>query len=106
MNNLKLTPEQTANAKILSEKKLSLVELNMGHSDVIVLHVNDKPVQCPFRNPYPIPHAITGRVDFNVPLCSNDCQFFNLVGLEDQTTGEKIETVFFDCVGCSKTLTP
>jgi hypothetical protein len=24
----------------------------------------------------------------------------------DQNTGEKIETVFFDCVGCSKTLTP
>jgi len=83
-------------------KRLTVKELN----GVKVLHLNDKPAQCPFRNPFPMPHEITGRVEFILPICGENCQFFNLVTLSDSVTGEKTETVYFDCVGCSKTLTP
>lgn len=102
MINLKLTPDQAASAKVLREKKLTLKEIN----GELVLHSNDNVVKCAFLNPFPAPHPITGRVDFINPICSTACQFFNLVGLVDQNTGDKIETVFFDCVGCSKTVTP
>jgi len=81
-------------------KRLTLIDIN----NELVLHQNDKPVKCAFLNPFPMPHAITGRVDFSVPVCSTNCQFFNVVGLLDETTGEKIESVYFDCVGCSKTI--
>lgn len=70
-----------------------------------VLHQDGKPAKCAFLNPFPMPHPITGRVDFNVPVCSSECIFFNLVTIENNQ-GEKLETIFFDCVGCSKTLTP
>jgi hypothetical protein len=79
-------------------KKYSVKEIN----DVVVLHVNDKPAQCPFRNPYPTPNILTSRVDFNVPICSNDCQFFNYVSYGDNFNEEQIETVFLDCCDVSK----
>jgi hypothetical protein len=81
-------------------KKFSIQHLNGAD----VLHQNNKPVKCAFLNPFPMPHPITGRVDFSVPVCSNECHFFNHIILSDEVSGEKIETVFFDCVGCSKTI--
>jgi hypothetical protein len=83
-------------------KRLTVKDIN----GALVLHQNNEPVKCAFLNPFPAPHPITGRVDFINPICSTNCHFFNLVGLMDETTGEKIESVFFDCVGCSKILTP
>jgi len=100
MIDLNFGNNQAPSAKVLHDKKLTLKEIN----NELVLHSNDKPVKCAFVNPFPMPQPLTGRVEFVTPICSTNCQFFNLVGLVDQNTGEKIETVFFDCVGCSKTL--
>jgi hypothetical protein len=83
-------------------KRLTVKEMN----GEMVLHQNDTPAKCSFLNPFPMPHPITGRVDFVTPICSTSCQFFNLVDLWDSKTTETIKTVYFDCVGCSKTLTP
>jgi len=82
------------------KKQLTLININGAQ----VLHQDGKPVKCAFLNPFPMPHQITGRVDFNVPVCSTECHFFNIITLVDEITGEKLETIFFDCVGCSKTL--
>lgn len=80
-------------------KRLTVKELN----GVKVLHLNDKPAQCPFRNPFPMPHPITGRVDFNLPICGDDCQFFNFHHISTQD-GQTLNAVYFDCTGCDKTV--
>lgn len=83
-------------------KRLTLQEIN----GELVLHQNDKPVKCAFLNPFPMPHNLTGRVDFVTPICSTACHFFTPMVFNDKVTNEEIKTIFFDCVGCSKILTP
>jgi hypothetical protein len=93
---------ENKSAEIIGAKKLTLKELN----GEMVLHQNDTPAKCAFVNPFPMPHPITGRVDFVTPICSTSCQFFTLIQYSDNVTGDKTQAVYFDCVGCSKTLTP
>lgn len=81
-------------------KRLTLKEIN----GIMVLHQNGSPAKCAFINPFLITHPLTGRVDFAAPICSTACKFFNIIQHSDNVTGDKTETVFFNCVGCSKFL--
>lgn len=88
------TPTRESEPQNLSVK-------NLG--GVWVLHTPHGPVTCVYRNPFPMPHQITGRVEFQVPACSSNCPFFNLNRLVDTVGNEPdLHEVYFDCVGCSK----
>lgn len=81
-----------------SKKPLYVKQIN----GVNVLHTAQGPAQCPFRNPFPMPHQLTGRVEFQVPVCSEACPFFTYYTLTDEPTGQTLEAVYFDCAGCDK----
>lgn len=46
-----------------------------------VLYKNGKLCQCPFRIPAVLPHpTLQGQAIINNPICSSQCQFFDLQG--------------------------
>lgn len=47
-------------------------------SKISVLHFEETPVNCIYRNPVALPGSIPGTVNINVPVCGSNCPFFNL----------------------------
>ena len=43
-----------------------------------VLHFDNTPVNCIYRNPVALPGSIPGTVNINVPICGSNCPFFNV----------------------------
>jgi hypothetical protein len=67
--------------------------------DALVLHKNDRPCNCPFRNPVLMPGKIHGTAEVQVPACSNECQFFALIERADPNDGGKFYEAFLSCAG-------
>jgi len=69
------------------EKKITVKTVNQ----VNTLHVNDQPAPCPFRNPFFMPPSIQGApLQMSVPVCNDNCPFFDYFQLEtpnDTPTG-------------------
>jgi len=55
-------------------------EKNGNGSESLVLRKNGNVCSCPFRNPTILPHpSIQGQMVIQNPICSDLCQFFEIV---------------------------
>jgi hypothetical protein len=55
-------------------------EKNTNGPEYLVLRKNGNICSCPFRNPTILPHpSIQGQIIFQNPICSDGCQFFEII---------------------------